>query len=187
MSSEILSRRQMQFAQTSFPETIWKEVTCIPVGPGWIFHTDSQYLPDIADQAKSRRESVQQTFGGPTRYGHRAAHSFQPSHFPFQNLEGMTEDKLGVTHPVIEAPDSFTKLPKLTSFSLQPGEDLLSGIPPGILNPGEAMDSSLRVAGECSHLCLNYWQKVRSDPWVLHTTKTGYSSDNTFLLFQGFV
>lgn len=82
MSSAILARRQIWLAQTSLPETIRKELTNMPVVPGRIFHNESQSLLDTAEQAKRRRESVQQTFGGPTRYGHRAAHSFQPPHFP---------------------------------------------------------------------------------------------------------
>lgn len=81
MSSAILARRQIWLAQTDLPETIRRELTSMPVIPGRVFHTDSQSLLDTADQARRRRESVQQTFGGPTRHGHRAAHSFQPSHF----------------------------------------------------------------------------------------------------------
>lgn len=79
------SKRQIWLAQTSLPETIRKELTNFPVVPGRVFHTDSQYLLDTAIsniQARHRRESVQQTFGGPTTYGHRAAQFFQPSHFP---------------------------------------------------------------------------------------------------------
>jgi hypothetical protein len=82
MSSAILARRQIWLAQTSLPDAIKKDLTNMPVVPGRIFHTDSQSLLDSADQARRRRESVQQTFGGLTKYGHRAAHSFQPPHFP---------------------------------------------------------------------------------------------------------
>ncbi len=84
MSSAILARRQIWLAQTSLPETIRKELTNMPVMPGRVFHPDSQSLLDTADQARHRKESVQQTFGhvGPTRYGHKGSQPFQPSHFP---------------------------------------------------------------------------------------------------------
>lgn len=82
MSSAILARRQIWLAQTSLPDAIRKDLTNMPVVPGRIFHTDAQALLDTADQARRRRESVQQTYAGPTKCGHRAAHSFQPPHFP---------------------------------------------------------------------------------------------------------
>ncbi len=84
MSSAVLARRQIWLAQTSLPETIRKELTNMPVMPGRVFHPDSQSLLDTADQARRRKESVQRTFGhvGPTRYGHKGAQPFQPSHFP---------------------------------------------------------------------------------------------------------
>jgi len=52
-----------------------------------------------------------------------------------------------VTNSMIKAPDRFTRLPKLTSYTLQSGEDHLRD-GPGVSNHREDRHSSLRVDGE---------------------------------------
>ncbi len=97
-----------------------------------------------------------------------------PHTFLVQNLGGMTEDELGVFSPMIGAPDNFIKLPKLTSLTLQLGEDLWGSVLPGVPNTGEALHSGLGVVGACSQLRLDSWEKCTSDPWVLDIIKRGY-------------
>ncbi len=52
--------------------------------------------------------------------------------FLVKNLGGMTEDKLGVIRTMMGAPDNFIKLPKLTSLTLQLGENLWGSVLPGL-------------------------------------------------------
>lgn len=68
---------------------------------------------------------------------------FSPHTFLVRKLGGMTEDDLGVTSPMIEEPDLFTRLPRPTTLIIQSGEDHLRGVLPGVSNPGEARHSSL--------------------------------------------
>ncbi len=95
-------------------------------------------------------------------------------HPSYRTLGGMTEDELGVISPMIGVPDNFTKLPKLTSLTLQLGEDFWGSVLPWVPNPGETLQSGLGVIEACSQLRLDSWEKCTSDPLVLDIIEKGY-------------